>query len=355
MLHEQADDLGRALAVDRPQQRALDLAACVVLEQQPDLRGILGVERVRQRVGPLHARARVEQQPQAAVVGGLGRVVDGLVVVRVRARLEQQRGHARLVGDARRAVERAERAELRVLPARVRVGAGVEQRPRAVEQPVGALAAEEGGVRDVEQRQPLARAGRPGRRPRIARERRPHPLGLAEHERRVEPLAAEVGVEREQRLGVVAAAVGRLLHQPARAVLARHRLRLRAAHEPRPARLAELARDRELRVGELERLPARPRVLHAPLRLAPRALEIDPSCVHHRSPPCRPRSAAAGRGRSEHVDSGEIEVGLGPCPRTRVRPRALRGRYPAAGGLASGCEPWSDLLHRVCAFRPGRR
>jgi hypothetical protein len=35
-------------------------------------------------------------------------------------------------------------------------------------------------------------------------------------------------------------------------------------------------------------------------------------------------------------------VGLGPCPRTRVRPRALRGRYPAAVALASrtcGGEP----------------
>ena len=250
VLHEQADDLRRALAVDRPQQRALDLASRAVLEQQPDLRGILGVERVCQRVGPLDARARVEQQAQADVIGGLGRMVDGLAVVRVGARREQQRGHPRLMGDPRRAVERAERAELGVLPARVRVGARVEQRPRAVQQPIRALAAEEGGVGHVEQRQPRARSRRPRRRAGIARERRAHALGLPEHERGVESLAAQVGVEREQLPGVVAAAVGRLLDEPARALLAGHRLRLRAVHEPRPARLAELARDRELRVGE---------------------------------------------------------------------------------------------------------
>ena len=155
-------------------------------------------------------------------------------------------------------------------------------------------------MRDVEQRQPVARPGRPGRRARVAREHRPHALGLAQHERRVQPVPSQIRVEREQRLGVVAAAVARLLHEPAGAVRACDGLRLGAVDEPRPARLAELACDRELRIGELERLAARPRVLHTLLGLAPRALEIDPSCVHHRSPPCRPRSAAAGRGRSEH-------------------------------------------------------
>ena len=261
---------------------------------------------------------------------GLGRVVDGLAVVRVRARREQQRGHARLVRDAGRAVERAERAELRVLPARVRVGAGVEQRPRAGDQPVGALAAEEGGVRDVEQRQP-ARARRRGRvaapasRASAARTR----VRLAEHERRVEPLAAEVRVEREQRLGVVAPAVGRLLHEPPRAVLARDRLRLGAAHEPRPARLAELARDRELRVGELERLAARPRVLR-PRRFASRRA---------RSRSIRPASiadhlrVARGPQRRAEVDRNTSALrsdrgGPGALPADQGAPFARsRGRY----------------------------
>ena len=212
--------------------------------------------------------------------------------------------------------------------------------------------------RDVEQRQPLARADRPGRRARVARERCPHALGLAEHERRVEPLAAELRVEREQRLGVVAPSVGRLPHELPRAVLARDRLRLRPVHEPRPARLAELARDGELRVGELERLAARPRVLHTSLRLAPRALEIDPSCLHRRSPPCRPRSATAGGGRSEHValrwdrgGPGALPADQGaPSRAPRTLPRRPRARKPRRGTraqavLVDGGEPLA--LHRV--------
>ena len=161
--------LRRAAPVDRPQQRALDLAPGLVIEQEPQHRRPLGVEAVRDRVRALDARARVEQQAQAGVVGGLGRVVDGLVVVRVRARLEQQRGHPRLVRDARRAVERAERAELGVLPARVgSAPASSSARAQATSPPVRSRRGTRSGTGRAaaasRARRPAALAGR-GRAP----------------------------------------------------------------------------------------------------------------------------------------------------------------------------------------------
>ena len=302
--------LRRAAAVDRPQQRALDLVARLVVEQEPQHLRPLGVEAVRDRVRALDARARVEQEAQAGVVAGLGRVVDGLVVVRVRARLEQQRGHPRLVRDARGAVERAERAELGVLPARVRVGAGVEQRPRAGDEPAGPLAAEERGVARVEQRQPVARAARPRRE---ARGRAPAPRAPARRRRGRAPCrsAAEVGVEREQRLGVVEAPVR---WPPPRAAAPGPR-----ARPPRPRRAARAAASSPRRARERSRAGRRePHVVVArrrsrasavasPARAAcssrfasrrARSRSIRPSIADHLT--CRPRSALPGRGRSEH-------------------------------------------------------
>ena len=168
----------RAGAVAR--QRGLDhplelgplafLLRHTALQQQPQPLDVVVAQHVPQRVGTADVRAGVQQQQQARVVAALAGVVERLVVVRRGPALEQQRRHARLVGDPRGAVECAERAELRVLPGRVRVGAGVEQQPGAVEQVVGALGPEQLGVGHMEQREPGPFAQRPVDEARIGRE-----------------------------------------------------------------------------------------------------------------------------------------------------------------------------------------
>ena len=114
---------------------------------------------------------------------------------------------------------------------------------------------------------------------------------------------------------MVAAAVARLLHKPQGAVRACDGLRLGAVDEPRPARLAELACDRELRIGELERLAAR------------RARASFTRCLasrRARSRSIRPASitdhlrVARGPQRRAEVDrnttlSDRIEVACGPA------------------------------------------
>ena len=294
---EQADRPGRLARADRPVQREAPLAAVggQVLEQQRDDVRPAAAERVRERVGPRDGRAGVEQQPQARRVRRLDGVVDGLVVVRVRAVAEQERGHPRLVAPSRRPRERALRAELGMDVARVRVRAGGQQRLRGGEQPVRAVAAEVRGVRHVEQREPAARAER---RARVDRGR----ARRAEHERRVGRPAREVRLERQQRVGDVAAPGRRRLHEAPRALVAPHRGRLGVAHERGPGPRAQLARDRQLRRAQPQRRAVaeprrRGRVARAgrgqqPLRLAPRAFEID--AAHLRSPHVRPRSASPG-------------------------------------------------------------
>jgi hypothetical protein len=209
---------------------------------------------VGQRHRARHARAGVEQQLQARRVLRAGGAAQRAPVVGVGACGEQQGGEARLVGDARRAVQRAHAVIPVVLPDGVGVGAGAQQRLRAGDEAIGALAAEEGGVRDVEQRLPPAQPKRPQRPARIARQRRGHALGVAEHQRGVKGDARQRGVEREQRLGIVTPPAGRPLHQRAGALVASHVARLRLAHERGPAARAELAGDRQLRIGEPQRV-----------------------------------------------------------------------------------------------------
>ena len=322
-LDQHPQHLRRAPAVDRPQQRRLDLVAGLVVEQQPQHRGLLGVEAVRERVGALDARARREQQPQAGVVAGLGRVVDGLVVVRVRARLQQERGHARLVRDAGGAVERAQRAELGVLPARVRVGAGLEQRPRALDQPVRALAAEERGVAGVEQRQPVARAAgsrgeagvarrapRAPARPRRARARRRAP--------------------RAPRSGSSASSASAWSRRPFVASSTSCRAR--------SSRATASASTRRTSRGQLASPSSRATASWASESLPPdsftrrfasrraRSRSIRRSIADHLT--CRPRSACRAEVDRNTTFRSLVEVGLRPCPRTRVRPRAHRKTYP---------------------------
>jgi hypothetical protein len=201
------------------------------------------------------------------------------------------------VREAGGAVQRRHALVLPVLPRGVRIGARAQQRLGAGQQPVGARAAEEGRVGDVEQRLPAARAERAARRVGAGRQGGADALVVAQHEGRGERLARQAGIERKQRLGVLAARARGPLDQRACAVSARHGTRLGVAYERGPAAGAELARDRQLRVGELRlavglrRLGrkhplARPRVAGARraqqrLGLAPSAGEIDTPSVHH--------------------------------------------------------------------------
>ena len=198
MLDHQPHDLRRLAGADRPLQRpaALVMAGGQMLEQQRHRLRRAPAERVRQGVRARHGGAGVEEEPQAAGVGRLDRVVDRLVVVRIGAGGQQQRGHARLVRAPGRAVERALGTALRLGVARVRVGPGGEQRLGAGDQAVGPLAAEERRVRDVEQREPGARAERSPHQLRVAGERGPHARRVAEHERGVEREAAAPGAPR---------------------------------------------------------------------------------------------------------------------------------------------------------------
>ena len=145
---------------------------------------------------------------------------------------------------------------------------------------VGALAAEERRVARVEQRKPVARAGRPRGEAGVAGERRPHAVGVAEQSAASKLSRARSRVEREQRLGVSRCRSS----PPPRAVAPGPRARpapprrgaRAAASSPRRAR-----GHRELRVGELQLLAALlARRLDASLRLRrARSRSIRPASI----------------------------------------------------------------------------
>ena len=221
------------------------------------------------------------------------------------------------MGDPGRAVERALGTELGVHEGAVRICAGVEQPLGRCDEGLAAVAAEVAGVGDVEQREPAERLERHGR---IDSD------GRSEHEGRGGERAYERRVALEQRVGVIEAIGRRRADEGLGALAGRRRLELDALHERRPAPLAELARDRELRRRELqparERTEPRPRLGIAAARrgqqclgLAPRPIEIDPSSVHCDHLHAR-RSADAGRRSSPGQSVVLLEVCLWRFPRT---------------------------------------
>ena len=283
-------------------------------------------------------------------------MVDGLVVVGVRARLEQQRRHARLVGDARRAVERAERAELRVLPARVGVGAGVEQRPRAREQPVGALAAEEGGV--AWRRAAAASRARPPGRVAAAGSR-----ASAARTRSASPSTSAASNPSRPRSGSSASSASAWSRRPSVASCTSRRARSSRATDSASTRRTSRGQlaspsSRAIASCASASLSASPPPARPSRGASPRAARardrsvLRPSPITSVSPAVRSGGQRSIGTRRSHA----IEVGLGPCPRTRVRPRARRGRYPAARGPASGGESKGRIAgDDACAFGRRRR
>ena len=245
------------------------------------------VERVCERVRPSRHRAVLEQEAQALGALGLGRVVDGLVVVRVGAVLEQQARRLRVVDDAGGAVERGHRAVL-VRVRRVRVGAPLQQLPDEA-------ARREHGLAGVVEGRPAARAAR---RVRIA-------APAASEDERGPRVVGERGQRLEHRLCPPAPSVRRGQHERVGAGLGR-------CDEPRPAGVALLPRDHELRPREDRLAPVEPRErfrlagargADELLRLRPKLIEI-----HDDLPP------------------------RGPCPRCRAEKRSAVWRSGGRGG-----------------------
>ena len=352
VLDEQPHHLRRGVPAHGPLQRVLALAPVrrAAREQHPRRVQPSALRRVRERHRAAEARARVEQQLEACRVLGAGRDPQRAAVVGVGSGREQQRRQPRLVREAGSAVQRAScardsssshaafgvRAGARAGPRRRRRGRrcarrrGRPSRRRRAAAPSRARRA--GGSR-------AAGVARPARRRRARC--RPAPA------RRRAPPARQAGIERQQRLGIVAPRARRPFDERPRALAARHRPRLRLAHERRPAAGAELARDRQLRVGELRRAVgrrrlgrehalARPRVAAARrpqqrLGLAPRAGEIDTPSVHH--------DHLRGAGGPQHGRRSIERAGTWPSPHRggpgalpadRVRPRARQRSYRRA-------------------------
>jgi hypothetical protein len=113
--------------------------------------------------------------------------------------------------------------------------------------------AEERGVTDVQERRPVARCERPASQPGIATERRRDALAVAEQERRDEAGVGQLRVSLEVPLGLVAGRLGRGLDEAGEPLLVGRAVGLDGVLEVGPARVAELARDRALCVGELRR------------------------------------------------------------------------------------------------------
>ena len=351
------------LGAHGPLQRVLALAPLprAALEQHPRRAQAAALRGVGERHRAADARAGVEQQLQARRVLGAGGDAQRAPVVGIGAGFEQQRRQPRLVGEAGGAVQRRHALVPSSSHAAFGSAPAPQQRIGAGDEAVGALAAEEGRVGDVEQRLPAARAERAARRAGIARpaprrraRRRPAPA-------RRRARARQAGIERQQRLGVVAAPARRPLDERAGALAARHGPRLRVAHERRPAARAELARDRQLRVGEPRRAAAaagraastRSRAarvaaraaLQQRLGLAPRAGEIDRPSVHHDH---LRRAGGPQHGRRSIERAGtwpsRRRGGPGALPADRVRPRARERSYRrCARGRKGMRDAWADV------------
>ncbi len=209
-------------------------------------------------------------------------MVQRLAVVGIGAPGEQDARETRLVRDAGGAIERALFAELGMRVRRIRIGARVEQALGRRDERVAARSTEVARVRDVEKRLP-AEWGQG--RPWIDVHRR------SQHECRGGERAHDRRVGLEQGVCVVDPIGGRGTHERLGALAQARRLPLGAPDERGPARLAELARHRELRGCELQlagdgldprqRLRfTRPRGREQRLRLAACTPQIDSPYIH---------------------------------------------------------------------------
>ena len=254
-----------------------------------------------------HLRAVLEQKPRAGIVLRLDRVVERVVVVGRGSGLEQQPGERRVSAGA------GDREVRPLLAARaVRIGAALEQvasRQQVVDRQPAA--------RDVEERRQAEGAARALRVADAG--------GIAEREG--DPwVLAQRGRLRQQLERAVGPVIG-LANHPLRS------RRLQRVHHRRPARIAELACDLALRVGELRH----PACLDELLRALARLLDVD----LHRTTSLASPSVRAFRAKGGRSNSMERTRWAQPFPRTgRVLRRVTRMLPRGAAQMGACVREW---------------
>jgi hypothetical protein len=184
----------------------------------------------------------LEQQAKARVVAALARVVNRLAVVGIGAGSEKEPGQLRFMCDAGGAVERSPDAAgpVRAGGGGVGVSACGEQNARGLDQAGGALAvpAEEGRMRDVEQRRPVARSKLHARQRRVAAKLLPNAGGVTEEQRGHDAGRRDSGVVLQPAARAIEAADGRVFDEAPHAYVEARALGLDVMLELGPARVS---------------------------------------------------------------------------------------------------------------------
>jgi hypothetical protein len=174
----------------------------------------VGLAQQQRREAVVVEPTALDEDLERRVIVGFGRVVRRLPVVRIGAAFEQQARQAGVMGNARRAVQRALPLRLRLVivlePPGVRACAGVEQRGRRSYEALRSSAIEPEEARETEMREriPVARTALRRRACRIDRETPPYGDIVAEDRRREDAARRDLGVLGQDRLSAVEPAGG---------------------------------------------------------------------------------------------------------------------------------------------------